>query len=222
MEKVRTKDNHKMEVRYKTIDELQTKGLEENYKRTGLEFHKQGMDTCIKTLKESNGNKTDYELLQRTSRAIASDMETAFILQVDTWKDIVNEWGMEGIFTEEKAQKMEPGRIEFDVWLVQNIGTYSQAITGSGTGIMETKYYKKVKQVIEKAYELDKTYLDGLPLLVKAIFCMKHPFIGKKKAWSFYQEFESNTTWNLEPYRRYPHAAALLLNMSKEMLKSME
>lgn len=195
---------------YKIIDVYNKKGSEENYQIAGFHYHKQEIDTCMKVLEQ---NDMDYELLWRASRAIGSYMETAFILQMDQWKDICREWGKKGNDLAEKAQRIKPDRVEAYVWQIQNIGKYLQA-TNKVIQIVKNKYHKKIKEGIEKAYELDKMYMDGLPILAKAILYSKHPSFGKKRAFELYKEFENNTTWKIEPYSRYPYAASLLLEIN--------
>jgi len=76
-------------------------------------------------------------------------------------------------------------------------------------------FYEKSKTAMARAYEIDKSYNDFDPVFGSAMFHVSVPFPlkDKKKALSFYREFEASSAWTENPYVRSVHAANLLLTV---------
>jgi hypothetical protein len=74
-------------------------------------------------------------------------------------------------------------------------------------------FYKRSKNAMAKAYELDESYNDYDPVFGSAMFWITLPFPlkSKKKALAYYREFEEKTTWTLRPYVRRIYGANLLM-----------
>lgn len=195
------------------IDRLLEKGVAENYRSSGLDLMKESLDLCLACMQEK---ATDYEILWRCSRAAHQYAETARNIVAEDWKTICKEWGKKGMEIAEKAQEIEPERVEGYFWQAACIGVYSD-----GTGVMtavKEGFYKKSKTAIMKAYELDRSYNDYDPVFANAMFYITPPFPmkNKKKALEYYREFEESTTWTVRPYIRRLYGANLLAEVKAE------
>jgi hypothetical protein len=190
------------------IDGLLERGRAENYRSSGLALMKESLDLCLACMEEK---ATDYEILWRCSRAAHQYAETARNLEAEDWKATCKEWGKKGMEIAEKAQEVEPERVEGYFWQAACIGVYSD-----GTGVMtavKEGFYNKSKTATRKAYELDKSYNDYDPVFAKAMFYITLPFPmkNKKKALAYFREFEENTAWEVRPYVRRLYGANLLM-----------
>jgi hypothetical protein len=198
------------------IDGLLEKGRAENYRTSGLDLMKESLDLCLACMEEK---AADYEILWRCSRAAHQYAETARNILAEDWKTTCKEWGKKGMEIAEKAQEIEPERVEGYFWQAACIGVYSD-----GTGVMtavKEGFYKKSKTAIEKAYELDKSYNDYDPVFANAMFHITLPFPmkSKKKALAFYREFEESTAWTVRPYIRRLYGADLLMEVKPKGYK---
>ena len=192
------------------IDALLDKGRKENYQQSGLDLMKESLDLCLACMEE---RPEDYEILWRCARAAHQYGETARNLLVAGWEEICKEWGKRGMDIAEKAIRVEPERVEGYFWQGACIGIYSD-----GTGIMtavKEGFYKKSKNAMARAYELDKSYNDYDSVFANAMFWITLPFPlkSKKKALKYYREFEENTTWTERPYMRRVYGANLLMEV---------
>lgn len=198
------------------IDRLHERANDENYKMSGLELFKESLDLCLACMRERPDN---YELLWRCARAAHQYAETARNLLVEDWKGICKEWGKKGMEIAEKAEGIEPGRVEGYFWEAACVGVYSD-----GTGVMtavKEGFYKRSKTAMAKAYELDKSYNDYDPVFGSAMFWIALPFPlkSKKKALEYYREFEKSTSWTVRPYMRRLYAADLLMQVKPKGYK---
>ena len=192
------------------IDRLFFEGSEQNYQRSGLEILRQALEACVQA---SGERPRDYEILWRCARSAYKVGEAAEILDLEGWKEICREWGKKGMEFSERAQQVEPGRVEGYFWETACIGIYADA-TGALTAVREG-FYEKSKRAMAKAYEIDKSYNDCDPVFGSAMFYIALPFPlkDKKKALTFYREFEASTQWRQNPYVRSVHAANLILTV---------
>lgn len=198
------------------IDSLHARGTAENYKPSGLDLLKASLDLCQASMEEK---PTDYEILWRCSRAAHQYAETARNLVAEGWETTCKEWGKRGMEIAEKAQGIEPDRVEGYFWEAACVGVYSD-----GTGVMtavKEGFYKKSKTAIRKAYELDKSYNDYDPVFANAMFYITLPFPmkSKKKALAYYREFEESTAWTVRPYIRRLYGADLLMEVKPKGYK---
>jgi hypothetical protein len=158
-------------------------------------------------------NPEGYEILWRCSRAAHQFAETARNLVAEGWETTCKDWGKRGMEVAERAQEIEPDRVEGYFWQAACIGVYSD-----GTGVMtavKEGFYKKSKTATRKAYELDKSYNDFDPVFANAMFYITLPFPmrSKKKALAYYREFEEKTAWEVRPYMRRVYGANLLMEV---------
>jgi len=190
------------------IDRLLDKGVAENYRTSGLDLMKESLDLCLACMEE---DPEAYEILWRCARSAHQYGEAARSLQVAGWEEICKEWGKQGMDIAGRAQSIEPDRVEGYFWQAACVGVYSDG-TGLMTAVKEG-FYKRSKNAMAKAYELDESYNDYDPVFGSAMFWITLPFPlkSKKKALAYYREFEEKTTWTLRPYVRRIYGANLLM-----------
>lgn len=198
------------------IDTIHERGTEKNYNASGLSLLKTSLELCLACMEEK---PTEYEILWRCSRAAHQYAETARNLVAEGWETTCKDWGKRGMEIAEKAQGIEPDRVEGYFWQGACIGVYSD-----GTGVMtavKEGFYKKSKTAIQKAYELDKSYNDYDPVFASAMFHITLPFPwkDKKKALEYYREFEESTAWTVRPYIRRLYGADLLMEVKPKGYK---
>lgn len=174
----------------------------------GMNLYKRSLDKALKALEE---RPEDYELLWRAVYAAHKYGQTARNIQVPDWKAICREWGSKGMELAERAEAVRPDRVEAYFLQTACIGIYSD-VTGPITAIREG-FFEKSKTAMHKAYAIDRTYRDYAPVFGLAMFYVTPPFPlrDKKKALHYFEEFEKNTTWTVEPYTRSVYAAKLLM-----------
>lgn len=198
------------------IDRLLEKGVKENDRESGLNLMKQSLDLCLTCMEK---RPEEYEILWRCARGAHQYGETARNLEVAGWEEICKEWGRRGMEIAEKAESIEPGRVEGYFWEGACIGIYSD-----GTSIMtavKEGFYKKSKNAMAKVYELDKSYNDYDSVFANAMFWISLPFPlkSKKEALKYYREFEESTTWTERPYVRRVYGANLLMEVKPKGYK---
>ncbi len=198
------------------IDSLYKRAAAENYRESGLVLMKEAVEFCLQCMEE---RPADYEILWRCARAAHQYAETARNLMVKNWEAICEEWGRKGMEIAEKAQGIDPNRVEAYFWETACIGDYSDG-SGLMTAIKEG-FYKKSKRSVAKAYEIDKSYNDYDPVFASAMFWVTLPFPlrSKKKALRFYREFEEETQWRIRPYVRRVYGANLLMEIKPKGYK---
>ena len=199
------------------IDTFYERAAAENYKESGLALMKEAVGFCLQCMEKS---PTDYEILWRCARAAHQYAETARNLMVEGWKEICKEWGRRGMEIAEKAEGIEPQRVEAHFWEVACIGDYSDG-SGLMTAVKEG-FYKRSKTAVARAYELDKSYNDYDPVFANAMFWITLPFPlrSKKKALRFYREFEAEAQWSVRPYVRRVYGANLLMEVRPKGYKA--
>jgi tetratricopeptide (TPR) repeat protein len=198
------------------IDALFERGKEQNYHTAGMELLKESLDLCLGAVEK---RPDDYEVLWRCTRSAYKFAEAAQILQLDGWEEVCKEWGKKGLAFSERAQRIDPERVEGYFWETACIGVYADA-TGPFTAIKEG-FYEKSKKAMARAYELDKAYNDYDPVFGSAMFYIALPFPlkDKKKALKYYREFEKLTSWTENLYVRRVHAADLLMTVKPKHYK---
>ena len=196
-----------------SIDGLFYRGMELNYDLEGMTLIKKSYDLATKALETDPDN---YDLLWRCARAASEYGETARGIEIEGWKDICRQWGKKGIDLTTKAQGINPDRVEAYYWQSHSVGIYSYA-SSLMDALNEGLYGKSVRSM-EKAYEIDKSYLDYSPVYFFIMFYhrLPWPFKNRDKALKYYDEFSAMTKWSWESHVRYTYVAEFLLSLKDE------
>ncbi|MFH1351736.1 MAG: hypothetical protein ABII26_12505 [Pseudomonadota bacterium] len=157
------------------------------FEQGGMEHYRQAIEWYIKALES---NPADFETNWKCARAYREYGEKAKRQNVEGWKDICARYGKEGMKYAQRASEKEPIRVEGHYYYGLNVGIYSDGVsilTALAEGLKD-----KTKGSLEKAYELDKTFRDGGPILALGRFwaIIPWPFKDKKKALNYYREYQ--------------------------------
>ncbi len=157
------------------------------YQRGDLKNYKVAIDLYLKVLDSEPDN---FEANWKCARAHRDYGEEARRQEHKGWKKICTEYGRSGMQYSEKAIESEPNRTEGHFFYGLSVGTYSDGVsilTALNEGLRT-----KAQRSLERAYSLDKTYDRYGPILVLGRYwaILPWPFRNRKKALSYYREYE--------------------------------
>ncbi len=109
------------------IDLLFHQGSAKNDTKAGIDLLKKSLSICEKLMSK---HTEDYEVLFRYARGAYKIAESMKGIQMKGWKDICSEYGKKGMKISEKAQKLEPNRVEAYFWETACIGEYMDGVVG--------------------------------------------------------------------------------------------
>jgi len=180
------------------------------YERRGMENYKQSIDLCLKALKD---NPNDYEANWKCARSYMKYGEEAKTQAIEGWKKICTEYGKKGMKYAEKAIEQRPEKPDGYYYYGLNVGIYSSGvsiITALAEGLKS-----KTQSSFEKAYGLDKMYNEAGPILALGRFwaIVPWPYKDKKKALTFYREYQTTRYFN-EKAEGKIYLAELLLELT--------
>ena len=153
----------------------------------GLENYKQAMELYKKALAD---NPDDYEANWKCARALREYGDTAKTEKVEEWKDICAKYGKEGMNYAQKATELKPERPDGYYYYGLNVGIYSDGVsifTALSEGLKD-----KTQKSFEKAYELNKLYKEGGPMIALGRFwqVLPWPMRDRKKSLKYYREYQ--------------------------------
>jgi len=186
-------------------DELYEQGEIENYKRS--------IDIYLKVLKETPNN---YEANWKCARAYREYGEAIKKQAVEGWKKSCARYGKEGMNYAEKAIEQCPDKPDGYYYYGLSVGIYSDGVsilTALAEGLKG-----KTQSSLEKAYELDKMYNEAGPMLSLGRFwaVVPWPYKDRKKALSFYREYQKTQYFNEKAEGKIYIAEVLLALKGKE------
>jgi len=140
---------------------------------------------CIKAVE---ANPDSYEANWKCARAHREYADHALEGEHEGWKDICKEYGKKGMEYAEKAKELEPEKIEGHYYFGLSAGTYSDGV--SILKALKEGLKKSTQKAFYKAYELNKMYDIGGPMLAIGRFWHKLPFpLGnKRRAEKYFKE----------------------------------
>ncbi|MBN1635812.1 MAG: hypothetical protein JW920_04830 [Deltaproteobacteria bacterium] len=160
-------------------------------------FDQGGVDNLKKAgdlyLKYIEANPNSYEAHWKAAQAYRNYGDEANKAQVDGWKDICKEYGNKAMALAEKATEIEPDKVEGYYFYGLSVAVYSDG-TGIMTAIREG-LKGKTQSSLEKAYEIDKMYNDGGPMIALGRFWFVLPGIAGRdvdKSVELLREFQQN------------------------------
>jgi tetratricopeptide (TPR) repeat protein len=161
-------------------DRLYTLGGLENYKQA-IELYKKALDQ----------NPENYEAAWKCARAHREYGDTAKTEKIEGWKKICAEYGKAGMNYALEATRIDPNKPDGYYFYGLNVGTYSDGVsifTALSEGLKD-----KTQDNFEKAYELDKMYTEGGPMIALGRFwqVLPWPMRDRKKSLKFYREYQA-------------------------------
>jgi len=133
-------------------------------------------------------NPESYEANWKCARAHREYADHALEGEVEGWEDLCKEYGKKGMEYAEKAKELEPERIEGHYYFGLSAGTYSDGV--SILKALKEGLKGSTQDAFYKAYDIDKMYDIGGPMLAIGRFWHKLPFPlrNKKRAEKYFEE----------------------------------
>lgn len=163
------------------------------YEKDSLESIIESMPLYRKAVEE---NPDSYETNWKMARALREYADLSMQAEVADWKDICKKFAKEGLKFAEVAIKLEPEKVEGNLFYGLSAGTYSDGI--SILKAIKEGLRTKTEKAFEKAYEIDKMYDDAAPILSLARMWHQLPWPYQKEKTSekyfeeYYQLFPDN------------------------------
>ncbi len=186
------------------------------FRQGGLENYKQAIELYLKRLEE---NPNSYEANWKCARAYREYGDDARKAKVEGWKKICAEYGKKGMQYGAKAIELEPDRPDGHYYYGLSVGVYSDGVsilTALGEGLKN-----KTQTSFEKAYEIDKMYKDGGPMISLGRFwaVLPWPMRDRKKSLKYYREYQE-TEWFATNTEAQLFLAELLIQMGGKEKKA--
>ena len=133
-------------------------------------------------------NPDSYEANWKCARAHREYADHALEGEYEGWIDICKEYGKKGMEYGEKAIELEPEKIEGHYYFGLSAGTYSDGV--SIIKALKEGLKGSTQDAFYEAYDIDKMYDIGGPMLAIGRFWHKLPFPlrNKKRAEKYYKE----------------------------------
>ncbi|MEA2022614.1 MAG: hypothetical protein U9N08_09150 [Candidatus Caldatribacteriota bacterium] len=133
-------------------------------------------------------NPNSYEANWKCARAHREYADHALEGEHEGWKDICKEYGKKGMEYAEKAKELDPEKIEGHYYFGLSAGTYSDGV--SIIKALKEGLKGKTQDAFYEAYDIDKMYDIGGPMLAIGRFWHKLPFPlrNKRRAEKYFKE----------------------------------
>ncbi len=153
----------------------------ENYKKSG--------DIFVKALEAT---PSSYEAAWKAARSYREYADESQMRNIPDWKAICKEYGKLGMKYGEKAITLNPNGVEGNFWYGCSVGDYADAvsfITAITEGLKD-----KTQRSFEKAYQLNKMYNDGGPMVAlgRLWYVLPWPMQDKKLSLKYLREFQKS------------------------------
>ncbi|MFP4629172.1 MAG: hypothetical protein ACLFMQ_00460 [Desulfohalobiaceae bacterium] len=140
------------------------------------------------------------------------------------WEDLCADYGEKGMEHAQKAIELNPQRVEGNFYYGLCAGVYSEGISLVAAALQGLR--KKAREHLEKAYELNKTYMNGVPALALGRYWEILPAVAGRdlqKALEYYQEADRIMPQDSEhrPELNF-YMGALLLKLDRQEKKARE
>ena len=134
----------------------------------------------------------NFEALWHSAKACREYAIQAQHQEVEGWKDICAEYGKKGMQYAQKAIELKPEKVQGYYFYGLSVGVYSDGV-GLITALKEG-LKDKTQNNLEKAYEIDKTFNKGGPMLALGRFWQKvpWPYHDEDKALKYYRELQES------------------------------
>lgn len=157
--------------------------------KASYESYKASGDAFAKALE---ANPSSYEAAWKAARSYREFANESKKKGAANWKNTCKESGKLGMKYGEKAIALNAGGVEGNFWYGCSVGNYSDGVsilTALKEGLKD-----KTQSSFEKAYKVDKMYVDGGPMkaLGRFWFVLPWPMQDKKLALQYLREFQKS------------------------------
>ena len=155
-------------------------------------FEKGGITSIFESIplyiKAVEADPDSYEANWKCARAHREYADHALEGEHEGWKDICKEYGKKGMGYAEKAQEIEPEKVEGQYYYGLSAATYSDGV--SILKALKEGLKGSTQDAFYKAYDINKMYDIGGPMLAIGRFWhqLPFPFKNKNRAEKFLEE----------------------------------
>ena len=147
-------------------------------------FDKGDVDNILASIplyvKAAEANPDSYEANWKCARAHREYADHALEGEYEGWKDICKKYGKDGMAYGEKAIKLAPDKVEGQYYYGLCVASYSDGV--SILKALSEGLKGSTQDAFYAAYEIDKMFEDGGPILSIARFWHQLPFPLKNKS----------------------------------------
>jgi hypothetical protein len=139
-------------------------------------------------IKAVEANSSSYEANWKCARAHREYANLNLEQELEGWKDICKKYGKDGMKYGEKAKELEPDKIEGHYYYGLCVASYSDGV--SILKALKEGLKGSTQKAFYKAYEIDKMFENGGPMLAIARFWHQLPFPlkNKRRAQKYFEE----------------------------------
>jgi len=155
-------------------------------------FNKRDVDSMLASIpfyvKAVEADPDSYEANWKCARAYREYADYCLEHELEGWKDICKEYGKIALGYGKKAKKLEPEKVEGHYYYGLSAGTYSDGV--SILKALKEGLKGSTQDAFYKAYDIDKMYDIGGPMLAIGRFWhqLPFPFKNKKRAEKYLAE----------------------------------
>jgi len=155
-------------------------------------FDKGDVDSILESIpfyvKAVEANPNSYEANWKCARAHREYANLNLEQELEGWKDVCKKYGKDGMRYGEKAKELEPEKIEGHYYYGLCVASYSDGV--SILKALKEGLKGSTQDAFYKAYEIDKMFEDGGPMLAIGRFWHQLPFPlrNKKRAQKYFEE----------------------------------
>ena len=155
-------------------------------------FEKGDVDSILESIplyvKAVEANPNNYEANWKCARAHREYANLNLEQELEGWKDICKKYGKDGMGYGEKAKELEPDKIEGHYYYGLCVASYSDGV--SILKALKEGLKGSTQDAFYTAYEIDKMFEDGGPMLCIARFWHQLPFPlkNKRRAQKYFEE----------------------------------
>jgi hypothetical protein len=139
-------------------------------------------------IKAVETNSDSYEANWKCARAHREYANLNLEQELEGWKDICKKYGKDGMGYGEKAKELEPDKIEGHYYYGLCVASYSDGV--SILKALKEGLKGSTQDAFYTAYEIDKMFEDGGPMLCIGRFWHQLPFplTNKRRAKKYFEE----------------------------------
>ena len=140
-------------------------------------------------IKAVEANPDSYEANWKCARAHREYANLALERELKDWKNICKKYGKDGMVYGKKAIELAPDKVEGHYYYGLCAASYSDGV--SILKALKEGLKKSTQKAFYKAYEIDKMFENGGPILAIARFWHQLPFPmkNKKRSQKYFEEY---------------------------------
>jgi len=155
-------------------------------------FEKGGIENILASIplyiKAAENDPQSYEANWKCARAHREYANQNLEMEIEGWKEICKQYGKAGMAYGEKAKELEPEKVEGHYYYGLCVASYADGV--SILKALKEGLKDSTQEAFYKAYEIDKMFEKGGPILAIARFWHQLPFPlkNKKRAQKYFEE----------------------------------